>query len=72
MITGYKVDERCPESQDPGYFLIYGGVFSELAERRKNPPIFVRTKKNRRPEDRSAAEKRDESKDAENDFKVWF
>ena len=24
MITGYKVDERCPESQDPGYFLIYG------------------------------------------------
>ena len=24
LITGYKVDERCPESQDPGYFLIYG------------------------------------------------
>ena len=20
LITGYKVDERCPESQDPGYF----------------------------------------------------
>lgn len=53
-------------------FFDYGGVFSKLAERRKNHPIFARAKKNRRTGEPIGGREEREMKDVGNDIKVRF